>query len=517
MSIGSGTPSWRSAFSHRTIGFASMYAWVFTVYLCCSPQAINDSYVALFPLFYLCSFAVAAVALLAFAAFANRAPVSTMLEKASSWKAFCIGGAVCATIGTIWLAVAWTQGSLSLVEIVLIGCTTGFGQASLFLQWGSVLSSRAAVASIEDVCKAFLIASLIVCLQAMFPSILSMLLVALLPLVSAYILVTKLAPFTDCNGGQGERDEGGAYGEGLSNARETNELLLRTCMGALAIGLIMGALRYLAGDDIGFSGMYAVSKITASVICCLVVYFQSRRTRFEFSRIYRYIMLLMGLGIVMNPFFDSNLLPVVVSRIGVSCFETFMWIVVIGFVKCFHVKPFCAVGLCWASLTGGLCGGAAIGRFAIGSNLLDHLDPACLALVFLFALLLVLTFVLTERDLISLEGWGGLLLNAIWCRPESRRAPDFEYGPRAECGRDQVARDSEPLPAVGTRRGSAHLARVRTVAFAHQVRALLITRHGEHPCHAHLREARRPRQRRAARVFRGADSLTEADGVADSD
>lgn len=193
MSIGSGTPSWRSAFSHRTIGFASMYAWVFTVYLCCSPQAINDSYVAL----------------LAFAAFANRAPVSTMLEKASSWKAFCIGGAVCATIGTIWLAVAWTQGSLSLVEIVLIGCTTGFGQASLFLQWGSVLSSRAAVASIEDVCKAFLIASLIVCLQAMFPSILSMLLVALLPLVSAYILVTKLAPFTDCNGGQGERDEGG--------------------------------------------------------------------------------------------------------------------------------------------------------------------------------------------------------------------------------------------------------------------------------------------------------------------
>ena len=157
MSIGSGTPSWRSAFSHRTIGFASMYAWVFTVYLCCSPQAINDSYVALFPLFYLCSFAVAAVALLAFAAFANRAPVSTMLEKASSWKAFCIGGAVCATIGTIWLAVAWTQGSLSLVEVVLIGCTTGFGQASLFLQWGSVLSSRAAVASIEDVCKAFLI------------------------------------------------------------------------------------------------------------------------------------------------------------------------------------------------------------------------------------------------------------------------------------------------------------------------------------------------------------------------
>lgn len=79
MSIGSGTPSWRSAFSHRTIGFASMYAWVFTVYLCCSPQTINDSYVALFPLFYLCSFAVAAVALLAFAAFANRAPVSTML------------------------------------------------------------------------------------------------------------------------------------------------------------------------------------------------------------------------------------------------------------------------------------------------------------------------------------------------------------------------------------------------------------------------------------------------------
>lgn len=406
MSIGSGIPSWRSAFSHRTIGFASTYAWVFTVYLCCSPQAINDSYVALFPLFYLCSFAVTVVALLAFAAFANRAPVSTMLEKASSWKAFCIGGAVCATIGTIWLAVAWTQGSLSLVEIILIGCTTGFGQASLFLQWGSVLSSRTAVASIEDVCKAFLIASLIVCLQAAFPSILSMLLVALLPLVSAYILVTKLAPFTDCDDGQGERDEGSAYGEGLPDARETNELLLRTCMGALAIGLIMGVLRYLTGDDIGFSGMYAVSKIAASVICCLVVYFQSRRTRFEFSRIYRYIMLLMGLGIVMHPFFDSNLLPVVVSRIGVSCFEAFMWIVVIGFVKCFHVKPFRAVGLCWASLTGGLCAGAAIGRFAIGSNLPDHLDPACLALVLLFALLLVLTFMLTERDLISLEGWG---------------------------------------------------------------------------------------------------------------
>lgn len=95
----------------------------------------------------------------------------------------------------------------------------------------------------------------------------------------------------------------------MPNARETNELLLRTCMGALAIGLIMGAASLSGWRRYRIRRWYAVSKITASVICCLVVYFQSRRTRFEFSRIYRYIMLLMGLGIVMNPFFDSNLLP----------------------------------------------------------------------------------------------------------------------------------------------------------------------------------------------------------------
>lgn len=398
----------RRTFSYRTIGFAAAYAWIFTVYLCCSPQAIDGSYVASFPLFYICSFFSAVLVLLAFAVLARRPAFERFFGRPTAWRAFCFAGALSALFGTIWLAVAWTQGALSLVDIFFIGLTTGFGQAALFLQWGSVLAdSRHAI---EEICVAFLIASLLVCVQAAFSSLAGMLFVAVLPLASAYVLSTRFSPSGSEAATRGEADASTcAVGEGLPDlpdAWETNELLVRTCVGALIIGIVMGALRYLTGEDASFSNLYAISKIAASVICCLVIVFQERRAHFEFSRIYRYIILLMGLGIVMHPFFDSGLLPVVVSRVGVSCFEAFMWVVVIGFVKCFRVPPFRSAGLCWASLTGGLCAGAALGFFFVDERLIGLAPPGCLALVSLFVLLLVLTFVLTERDLISLEGWG---------------------------------------------------------------------------------------------------------------
>lgn len=398
----------RRAFSFRTIGFAAAYAWIFTVYLCCSPQAIDESYVALFPLFYICSFASAVLVLLVFAVSARRSAFKRFFDRPFTWRAFCFAGALSAMFGTVWLAVAWTQGALSLAGIFFIGLTTGFGQAALFLQWGRVLADSDQI--IEEICVAFLVASLLVCIQATFSSLVGMLFVAVLPLVSAYVLSTKFCPSGDEGATKGETDalaraDGGDLPD-LPDARETNELLARTCAGALIIGIVMGALRYLTGEGASFSNLYAVSKIAASVICCLVVLFQERRAHFEFSRIYRYIMLLMGLGVVMNPFFDSGLLPVIVSRVGVSCFEAFMWVLAIGFVKCFRVPPFRSVGLCWASLTGGLCAGAALGFFFVDERLIGLAPPGCLALVSLFVLLLVLTFVLTERDLISLEGWG---------------------------------------------------------------------------------------------------------------
>ena len=394
----------RRAFSIRTLGFAAAYTWIFTVYLCCSPQAIDDSYVALFPLFYICSFASTVLVLLVFAVSARHPEFGRFFDRPVVWRAFCFAGASSAMFGTVWLAVAWTQGTLSLAGIFFIGLTTGFGQAALFLPWGRVLADSDH--AIEEICGAFLIASLLVCVQAAFSSLAGMLFVAVLPLASAYVLSTRFSP----SGGESSHivnAEASPSGEDdLPDVRETNELLARTCAGALVIGIVMGALRYLTGEDASFNNLYAVSKIAASAICCLVVFFQERREHFEFSRIYRYIILLMGLGIVMHPFFDSGLLPVVVSRVGVSCFEAFMWVVAIGFAKCFRVPPFQSVGLCWASLTGGLCAGAAFGYFFADARLVGLVPAGCLALVSLFVLLLVLTFVLTERDLISLEGWG---------------------------------------------------------------------------------------------------------------
>lgn len=400
MSAVVGASSVRRLLSYRTIGFASAYAWIFTIYLCCSPQALNDSYVALFPLFYQCSFATTVVVLLAFALSTRRDSVVRCFDRPLVWKTHCFAGAMSATIGTVWLAIAWAQGSLSSAEILFIGLTTGFGQAALYLQWGRVLSnSRQAI---KEICVAFLIASLLVCLQAMFSSLVGMLFVALLPLVSAYILATAFVPSISAeDGGEPSHD-----GDGQPDAKETSELLARTCAGACVIGVVMGVLRYLTGEDASFSNLYAVSKIAASIICCLVVFYQERQAHFEFSRIYRYIILLMGLGIVMRPFSDSGLLPIIISRVGVSCFEAFIWVLAIGFVKRFRVPPYRSVGLCWASLTGGLCLGAAIGFFFMGGRTLELVPPGCLALISLFVLLLVLTFVLTERDLISLEGWG---------------------------------------------------------------------------------------------------------------
>lgn len=435
-------------FNFKTLGFAFAYAWIFTVYLCFSPESISDSFLDSFSSFYIFSFATAALFLLLVAVFPNSFRLEVFFEKKLAWSVFCFTGAIFATIGTVWLTVAWVHGSLTIFDIAFIGLTTGLGQSALFLQWGTVFSSPSSENTMRDICVGFLIASLLVCLKTLFPPLFSMIFIALLPLASAYFLVTKFHLPREASGdgtdgiaseGKGGETEGttreeiehqsdrvahdgiGAengrigrdgtgcasnFGQRTPDSQETYALLLRTCVGAFIIGIVMGVLRSFMSQGVSFDNLYAVSKVAAGIICCIVIYLQAKKARFEFNRIYRYIMLLMGIGLAILPFAPSSILPIVISRIGVSCFEAFMWVIVIGFVQCFQVRPFRSIGLNWASLTGGLCLGAVIGNALIGERLYEFIEPGDLALVLLFVLFLVLLFVLTERDLILLEGWG---------------------------------------------------------------------------------------------------------------
>lgn len=388
------------AFSLKSVGFAFAYAWIFTVFLCFSPPEASASYRNSLPLFYLISFASTVLVLVIAAAVTYLPSHKQARMPRQAWNLFGIAGATCATGGTLWLAVAWLQGTLAPFEVAAIGISTGLGQAALFIQWEKAFASYPSKHFIEQVCAAFLIAALLVGAKSLLPPLAGMLVIAIMPLVSTSILIARfplsLSP----------TNEPSTVRQKIPSRGEARSLLGRTCAGALGIGMIMGALRCLTNGEVSFDNLYAISKLVAASICCLVIYRQRTRHWIEFSMIYRYIMVLMAAGIALYPFAASNTLSVLVSRIGVSCLEAFIWIVVLGFVKCFNVAPLRAIGWCWASLTGGLCLGALCGYTLMGSGITTAVSTAGIALILLFGLLLVLLFVLTERDLIALEGWG---------------------------------------------------------------------------------------------------------------
>lgn len=388
------------AFSLKSVGFACAYAWIFTVFLCFSPPTTGESYSASFPLFYLISFASTVLILLLAAALTYLPSQLIARIPRHAWNWFGIVGAACAAGGTLWLAVAWFEGVLTPFEVIAIGISTGLGQAALFMQWGKVFASYPSEHFIEQVCAAFLIAALLVCAKSLLPPLADMLLIALMPLVSTSILIARfpLSSTPTTSQPTSRQKE--------PSRRDTSNLLARTCAGALGIGILMGVLRCLTNGEVSFNSLYAISKLLAASICCFVIYRQRTRHWIEFSMIYRYIMLLMAAGIALYPFVASSTLSVLVSRIGVSCLEAFMWIIVLGFVKCFNVVPLRAIGWCWASLTGGLCLGALVGYGLMGGGIVTSATTAGIALILLFGLLIVLLFVLTERDLIALEGWG---------------------------------------------------------------------------------------------------------------
>ncbi len=404
----------RSLVSMRTLGFASAYVWIFAVYLCSPAVPSWDGGGRFSSLFYIVSFGVAVLCLLLIG-FCDKIRKHLIVGGRHGFNAFVALGTLFAAFGTAWLAVEQSQPMASWLATAVIGVVTGFGQAVLFLAWGRVLSACQKENVIAKICASFLMASIGVCVLAMVPPPYGTLALAVFPLFSAYTLIRGHCSFETDSGGLDESECG------PSAVAEGKRLLLRVCAGALLMGLLMGVLRCLAGGEVSFGEIYAVSKLVASVICCLAVAFASRSV-IEFSAVYRAIVLFMGLGIVSYPFLESSVAFVVVSRIGVSCFEAFLWVLIVGFVKCFGLDSAKSTALCWASLTGGLCVGAIAGNAFVKQGLLT-IGSLTVALVLLFALFLMFLFVLSDRDIISLEGWGVFSRNGSASTEMKRFAP----------------------------------------------------------------------------------------------
>ena len=405
----------------RIGGFACSYTWIFCVYLCFSPQELGSGYLLAVADFYELSFAVAAVVLLAAALSASRLSFSF-----GTLCALCGSAATSAFLGTVLLVLVVCGFIPQTVGVVSAAVAAGVGQSGLFLMWGCALTNEPIHAA-RDVSLSFLTAALLLCAKSLLSPLAAMVVISVFPLVSAVVCTRLLR-----NVGQGaKRGDARFAGEGrpcldlsigepaLSRAglRDTRGLLARICMGALCLGVVMGVFRSFTDSGANFGNVYTVSKLLASLLCCLVVCLQRRRPRLEFSHMYRYLTILMGFGIALYPILADKTASLVVSRIGVTCFEALMWVMVVGYVRCFRANPAAITGLCWASLTGALGLGALLGRF-VGPLRQIVGESVDVPIVLLFCLLVITTVVLTERDLIALEGWGVFVETPAVRRPD---------------------------------------------------------------------------------------------------
>lgn len=378
------------ALGKRSIGFAFSYAWVITVYLCCSPHEAGDVFGGAFSGFYIVSFLVAVVALILAALFGSK------LDGVPHQRMLCVAYAICSAVGTILLAVGWERNSLGPVVFALSALLTGAGQALFYVLWGEEFARHPNGGfMVEEVCIAFFLASLLSAVEKTVPQPVGLTLVAAFPVVSTAMLWRALGERAGVNENDG--------GRVAARKEEWKPLLMRICAGLLLIGIAMGVLRCLTGS-LGFDNLFTVSKVLAAVVCCVAAVAQNGSRGFAFSRVYRAVMLFMALGVAMLPFV-SGIAPVMISRIGVTSLEAFVWVVGLGFVACFGLAPHRVLGFAWASLTGGLAIGALVGNIG-GDWSTSVAGVSGMAVILLSVLLAVTLFVLSERELIALEGWG---------------------------------------------------------------------------------------------------------------
>lgn len=319
---------------------------------------------------------------------------------------FVVGGAAfMMSVGSVLAPFSDPTTPIGMLALGLSAVMTGTGSAVLFLCWIELESSLGGRLALVELAASLCAAFAMGCLLIAGPTVPVVVLIAVMPVLSA-VLLRRCAASLSALIAQREPEQ--------KLSRNTVALFAKALAGAVLIGALMGFFDVVSGcktyevQDVHGMFLFLAGLAGALAICVISVFLH--RDGIFYS--YRVSMLVLCLGCLFTPFMsDANTYSSALIFSGYHCFVLVLCVVCIDVSSSFRVSPARTIGLGFVALYGGETVGSLFAHSleATGASMFDL---TLLTLVAMSLLLIAHLFLFTETDLVKI-GIGEVSLMAV--------------------------------------------------------------------------------------------------------
>lgn len=308
---------------------------------------------------------------------------------------WCYAPAIVTIVGTLLVPLSNTADASGQAALIAASVLTGVGSGLFLLLWGNVYGKLSGPLVAAEASLAYAFASLVVPACFTFPFWFQAVFVTALMLGSAALLGREVA--------QEDAEPEVSPPPDMLQPPEAKHLLAKIAVSSVAFSFVLNVLRFLyerqdlRALDLSPAFVLTVSALAAGVIVLAVLLF-SKRLDLAFS--YRPVLWLLVLGCFLLPLFDhGSALPYLFARTGYVCFTILAWIMLSDLAYRSTLSPFKIFGIGQAACSLGLALGALMGRVAEASGMSITANSLALSGILVFALIVMYTLILTERDI----------------------------------------------------------------------------------------------------------------------
>lgn len=309
--------------------------------------------------------------------------------------------AILCVVGTLCVPLGGTDGNAPLAFLVAAAAATGAGSGLFNLYWGRVYASIGGPTTAAEISLAYLLAALPVPLMAFLPLPVTLLVACVLPIVSTILLLPELRRLDEAEQIRQAPPRARKWRlEILGLNRQT--VMVKLVLSSLVFGVIVTLVRFMAGPEqaiylgsFGSASLVAASLVGAGVT--LFVLFFSKR--FDMAFTYRPVLILMTLGCLAVPFLDEQV--AIAHFLALSGYETFKimnWVILADLSYRFEIPSYRMFGFGLAAVHLGVLAGSLLGTQLSDFFVSTPNASMASACAMVFAMIIVYTFTLTERD-----------------------------------------------------------------------------------------------------------------------
>lgn len=373
----------------RVLGFTSIRAWVYLMFVGAATSSMTWSGEAIPPLFYAISTGSLCATLFG-SALAGERFVRFMAHPAARFAAPAL-----TTGGTLLLASSAAGNGAALSFGVLGAITTGVGSGLIDLGYGELYRNEPPARTTFEVPLAFLLAAVVFSLVIMAPSVAGCLICSLLPAVSGWILFAEQHAWS-------RKRQPTVRPVNFNLKSFAWRIGVCACLVGVADGMVRAA--FLSSNNLSIHMFLQWPLAGAGALTLIIVYGAAIMSSEQSTRtIYKAAICVMAFFFMLLPVFTgAQDVESVLALAGYGTFNVLIWMLLAEISSNYRLASTEVFGIGWGMVTLGVLLGSLAG------NLVDTFAPfspqflSLIALIATMAVLLSFLFVFRESDLIAL-------------------------------------------------------------------------------------------------------------------